>query len=374
MPDGGDAPGPHYLKVISVAGGPAGTAFVGYEGKPAALGKPPCENDWDEGNPPDPSVYKSGDADRVEMQADGSFKVVHYDIFSGPGMVGGEPRGREKICTVLRIKYDPSHHSLWIGGNHGFVWGDPTFPGSAATHCFGDNYGAYPGNPRGNGCSGLLEHAHPAFACYSDDGAVGTCTYGYWAIDVDPSDNVWVGGWDRSLVWNMNGTISAFWNYEDHQFQIGFPTQIDIWPDQAPEYTYAGQRNDDGVLGVAAMPDGTAYFASYANGIVHMNLGGGWSEISGEIDPHLSAAMRDPVDSSTVWFGGWGGVSILRGGGWTNLSLSYFGTDLLGGKIEDIQGQVVGGHREVAVGFQHRESGEGPDAVGVYSGDSLPAP
>src|SRR5438105_12237360 len=89
MPDGSDPFGPKFLKVISVAGGPANTVFVGYEGMPG------CEGNWD-GKNPDPSNYKSGDADRVTVDAAGKLSVVHYDIFSGPGVIGGEPRGREK--------------------------------------------------------------------------------------------------------------------------------------------------------------------------------------------------------------------------------------------------------------------------------------
>src|SRR5713226_3382063 len=51
--------------VISVAGGPSGTVFVGYQGKSG------CESAWNgnQWDPPakwgDPAVYKSGDADRV---------------------------------------------------------------------------------------------------------------------------------------------------------------------------------------------------------------------------------------------------------------------------------------------------------------------
>src|SRR5207253_1384261 len=83
--------------VISVAGGPAGTVFVGYQGKDH------CEDAWvgDEGTDAskwgDPSVYKSGDADRVTLSGNG-ISVVHYDIFSGPGMVEKEIKGREKLC------------------------------------------------------------------------------------------------------------------------------------------------------------------------------------------------------------------------------------------------------------------------------------
>ena len=46
MKDGSAPQGAAYLKVISVAGGPAGTVFVGYEGKPGT-GSQYCESNWD---------------------------------------------------------------------------------------------------------------------------------------------------------------------------------------------------------------------------------------------------------------------------------------------------------------------------------------
>ena len=58
--DGSTAPGVKYLKVISVAGGPAGTVFVGYEGKPAA-GMPTCEDQWDQ-------AYDAGRPGRQRLQ------------------------------------------------------------------------------------------------------------------------------------------------------------------------------------------------------------------------------------------------------------------------------------------------------------------
>ncbi len=50
MPDGSTPPGPKYLKVISVAGGPANTVFVGYEGMPGD-GDDHCETNWDGAQP-----------------------------------------------------------------------------------------------------------------------------------------------------------------------------------------------------------------------------------------------------------------------------------------------------------------------------------
>src|SRR5262249_6026269 len=57
LPDGGTPPGEKYLKVLSVAGGPAGTVFAGYAGKPPAAGEVDCDGNWDGPNP-DPNIYK----------------------------------------------------------------------------------------------------------------------------------------------------------------------------------------------------------------------------------------------------------------------------------------------------------------------------
>ena len=40
--------------------------FVGYQGMPPDAGELDCESNWDGPNP-DPSIYKSGDADRVTL-------------------------------------------------------------------------------------------------------------------------------------------------------------------------------------------------------------------------------------------------------------------------------------------------------------------
>src|SRR5262252_7640888 len=115
MPDGSDPPGEKHLNVLSVAGGPAGSVFVGYEGKPPAAGQNDCELNWYYPQGRDPSIYKSGDADRVTLQSSDRISVVHYDISTGPGLIADEPEGREKLCTILRIAYHPATNSVWFG-------------------------------------------------------------------------------------------------------------------------------------------------------------------------------------------------------------------------------------------------------------------
>lgn len=381
LADGGTTPGPFYLKVLSVAGGKAGTVFVGYDGMPAPKGDLDCEGEWDREDSAgnrigDPAVYKSGDADRVELQADGTLKVVHYDIFSGPNMVSSELAGRERLCHIYRIKYDKAHDNVWFGANHGFAWGNPEYPGVTAMpsnlDCLGANYGNYQ-----NGCSGVYEHAHPSFGCWPDGNTSekeATCTDLYLGIDWDSSGRLWVGGLQRSMTWPIGNHGADFWNYEDTQFRTGFPYAIDIWADAAPQDTVPSQWVNDYITGVAATSSG-AYFASGANGIAYIDLNGNISFIGGELDKHLQSAASDP-GTGGIWFGGYGGISLLEDGHFRNYSTSYFNGDLLGGPVVDIQGQTTATGRKMIVSFRHGDSpwpdGPGPDAVGVFSGSDLP--
>src|SRR5205807_6165139 len=214
----------------------------------------------------DPPVYKSGDADRVTVDSASKLNVVHYDIFSGPNIVSAEMDGREKLCTIYRIVYNPSTKDLWFGGNHGFAWGDPN----------------YAGNPTCDGqlaCSGLVEHSHPAFnGCTGDNPtacpAWGFITEDYRGISVDPlSGDVWFGGASRSTRFFWGGTSGSssgrFYNAQART-EGGAPpltraatvgNRIDVWPDLVPESQtsapFPGERIDDLVFGMAAMPNGS---------------------------------------------------------------------------------------------------------------------
>ena len=78
----------------------------------------------------------------------GGIRVVHYDIFSGPGLVANELAGREKLCSIYRVLWQRGTNYVWFGGNHGFAFGRAD----------------YEGDPGCNGqlwCSGNLEHVHP---------------------------------------------------------------------------------------------------------------------------------------------------------------------------------------------------------------------
>ena len=364
MPDGTDAPGPHYLNVLSVSGGPAGTVFVGYQGRSTAGNLYECEDNWDRGSP-DPSIYKSGDADRVTLTGT-ALSVVHYDIFSGPGQVAAEPRGRERLCNIWRVRYDGRTQSVWFGGNHGFAWGDPTFPGITATGCTGANYGKYT-------CSGVFEHAHPAFPGYTCDTlsqcpTEATLTDGYYGIASVGDGDMWIGGVNRSLHFNFGSRGINFFTYEVQQFNIA--GQLDLWPDAAKQDTTPSQRKDDLVSGIAVTGDGTAWVSSFVWGVAHLAADGSVGQYltasDGLVTTQSYSIAADPSDGS-IWVGaGAGGLTRIQGSHLTPWSLAVLGTSVTAGPVSDIQMDTSVTPRRMVVGFKGIPGT--PGAVGIYVG------
>ena len=362
MPDGSAPPGPKYLKVISVSGGPAGTVFVGYEGMPGK-GADHCESNWD-GDRPDPARYKSGDADKVTLQRDGSLNVVHYDIFSGPGVVRDEMHGREKLCTIHRIRYDKSTKSVWFGGNHGFARGDAEFKGA----------------PMCNGqlnCSGVLEHVHPHINVYNASGGVILLTDAYYGVGLAENGDVWFGGSDRSTRFLYGTHGGNFWRAQTGT-ENNSANKLDLWPDAKPDYSRPNERVPDHVSGVAVARDGTAWVSSFSNGLAHLDASGNVTrrrdKSDGLVDKYLSAIAMDPADGS-IWTGGsWGGgISRVKSGNVTNYSLSVFDRKYVMSRISDIQVDRSGETRRMLVGFLGHDDTVNKrwvtGGIGIYSGD-----
>jgi hypothetical protein len=393
MPDGSDPVGPKYLKAIAVTGGDGSSVYVGYQGlgiDKTSAGQ--CESAWDNTTKAQQLarayIYKSGDADRVTLTASG-LKVVHYDIFSGPGVVAGEPGGREKLCTIYRIVYDKAHGDLWFGGNHGFAWGEP-------------NYG---GNPKCDGqlnCSGVVEHAHPAFNGADANG--GCCDYitqDYRGVALDPSSgDVWFGGENRTTKFHWGATAgskqSRFFAAESWTEDNGgvWPppscpappcfgaNRIDIWPDAAGEVAFVGgswvphyptpaeRQPEDLVFGIAALGDGGAYVGSGYLGLKRLDSFGNVvsDETSRLFDKAVGAVARDPIDGK-VWVGNryGGGLHRLSGSSTDHFANDTFGAVLANMGIEDVQFAVSGGARKVLVGFRSNSKIAG--FVAVYSGN-----
>jgi hypothetical protein len=397
LPDGSDPIGTKYLKVIAVTGGPANTVFVGYEGLPG------CEDAWDTfANRPGPNgpglayVYKSGDADRVTVDASGKLKVVHYDIFSGPGIVPAEMDGREKLCTIYRIAYNANTNDLWFGGNHGFAWGDAK----------------YAGNPTCNGepaCSGVVEHGHPAFnGCIGGSPtacpAWGWITEDYRGISIDPSGDVWFGGAARStrFYWSRFGgsPFDRFWSTDElTELPNAVNNRIDVWPDLAAESQtgapWPGQRIDDLVFGMAAMPNGSGVWVGSAYlGLRFLGpdgslvddysnrLASSYTYTQTFTDPYSGAvqsatypaayvgALALDSNDGSLWVGnryagGLDRFTFSPKAAQQRYALNVFGV-LSNDSIEDIQMMGSGPSRKVLVAF--RQNGNTAGFVAIYSG------
>jgi hypothetical protein len=385
MPDGSTPPGPKYLKVISVAGGPANTVFVGYEGMPGE-GDDRCESNWD-GDNPDPARYKSGDADKVMLMPDGTIDTVHYDIFSGPNIVRDELRGREKLCTIRRIAYDARTHSVWFGGNHGFAWGDanidprPTCNGQL--HC------------------GVLEHVHPAFNGYiysnraederrsPDDPSQWRVQYAlitdaYYGVAVDPSGDVWFGGSDRSTRFRYvtSGSFERPNYFHAQSMTEGrsyVTNRLDIWPDAVtePRISRPEERTPDAVSGIAVAADGSVWVGSFSLGLAQLTPEGTVvrrlrTELVDKLG-RVSSVAADPIDGS-IWAGAnWGmGISRVRGNTVAHYSGSVFGVELANSGISDIQIDKSGSRRRVLVGFRGYKRSDKrwvAGTIGIYVGN-----
>ena len=356
MPDGSSPVGTPYLKVISVAGGPANTVFVGYEGKPGT-GAAHCESNWD-GKSPEPSRYKSGDADKVTLGADGTLQVVHYDIFSGPGVVRDEPRGREKVCSILRIAYDKVTESVWFGGNHGFARGDAR----------------YTGNNTCNGqlsCSGVMEHVHPALNAYGDSGNAVLLTDAYYGVAVHSSGDVFFGGANRSTRFRYGSNNNNYWKAQTlTEDSPNYWNRFDVWPDKVgePAMSRPADRLDDHVSGMAVQGD-TVWVSSFTRGLAKMNAEGGDVQTIPVGQQQLSTVAADPLNGS-VWVGArWLGIVYLvkDNAVSTTYSCGEFGRQLCSSRISEIQVDAQAGRHRVLVGFMGSDESRVPGALGIFN-------
>jgi len=367
MPDGSAPPGTKYLNVLSVAGGPPGVAFVGYRGKKPASGMPPCEDEWDSayhaGRTPDASIYKSGDADRVTLTGSG-IQVAHYDLSTGPHRVLDEPRGREKLCDILRIAYDSRTQSVWFGANHGFARGQADFTG----------YSCAPGT-WDHGCAGVMEHVHPALNGWNAAGTeIEFLTDAYYGISVAANGDVWFGGANRSTRFRYGTNGDDYWKAQSQTEDGGYVSnRIDIWPDAVgePNIPTQAQRVDDHVSGMAVMGDQSVWVGSFTRGLALLDASGHRLRVlTTELvdgEGRVSAVAADPRDGS-VWAGAsWGeGLSRVRGG-----QVILYGESVLPEavhwlEVTDIQVDRSGGTRRMLIAFDGTPKRHG--VIGVYTG------
>jgi len=343
-----DGQGLHGQAVISVSGGPANTVYVGYQGLPGCEGafehycfKPDGSFEFDTLHE---YIWKSGDADRVVLGGAGAtVSVTHYDVSSPAGSVAAEPQGRERLCTILRIAYDPGSQSVWFGGNHGIAWGNP-----ANTQ--------------------VIEHSHPAINGRKPNASGGfsyvLLTDAYYGLSPLPNGDVWVGGANRSGKFRYGALGNNFWG-ADVDIQHN---KIDVWPDAVPDEPTPSQRLDDNVTDMAALPDGSVWISSIQYGLARWTSSGKSYYHVTSVDPksRITSLERDVVDGS-LWMGFVsGGVIRLKNG-----QLTYFGAAVLGssitGRAVDIQTDTSASQRRILVAFSG-ENGAGA-GVWIYSGD-----
>jgi hypothetical protein len=377
---------------ISISGGPGSSAFVGYGGKGG------CEDEWDRfgdnHGKADPSIYKSGDADRLVLNGRG-INVAHYDIFSGPGVVGNELAGREKLCSVYRVVWQRGTNYVWFGANHGFALGRADYAGDPGCN----------GNP---GCSGNLEHWHPAVN--DKHGWFVTDLYYGVAIDTWPHVDsagttffdVWFGGLARTTRFRFGeklgniyaaGDATELYVSKEHNpaniaddpaAQAAFWNRMDIWPDKITERWDAAHgvwlssepdfRNPDdwvfdNVTGIAVMTNGDAWIGSSTNGLRLVDHDGHYKSDATSVLPTkaIGALAKDPLDDS-VWVGyrdtsdaGYGVTRIKQDG--TVLHYRGLGAQTYS-PVWDIQVQpgTATSKRRILVAFRR-------GAVGIYEGD-----
>ncbi|AGC48652.1 hypothetical protein MYSTI_07380 [Myxococcus stipitatus DSM 14675] len=390
-------PEQRYLKVTAVTGGPSGVVFVGYAGKPGCEGefyKPP-------GAPKDPSIFKSGDADRVELKADGTLAVVHYDIHSPAHSVPGYGH-REKLCTVNRIVWDKATDGLWFAANHGLAWGEASYQGgeecshpqvrvsNAWSHVTRDAQGNEVNNEPRQRCKfGVMEHVHPAIQMQgteAEDDDNSRLAGAVWGVAVRPDGDVWMGTAIRSSVFhimtNAVGHVGtgAPWNFEMARKQTEEKkhkaNRIDIWPDAVAEPIppTREQRKDDVVSDLALMPDGTVWVSSFAWGLAKLSDTGQVLDhaLTGDAERFVSSLERDSRDGS-VWIGHQWGRGLMRlhtDGAFVTHNKVLKG--LASQPIWDIQVVGSGDSRVVLVGFGASRDGSNnitrPGAIGIYTG------
>jgi hypothetical protein len=357
LADGSPADKSPYLNAISIAGWASGTAYVGYRGRydsSDGVGQVGCEDEWDtdynRGVTPDPSIYKSGDADKVTLSGSG-INVAHYDISSGANVVAAEPRGREKLCTIYRVVYEHGTNNVWFGGNHGFAWGRAD----------------YAGNPSCGGqlsCTGSFEHVHPAVS-----GSRGEILTGdYYGVALDPlaPHDVWFGGLIRSTHFKYGTNGGSFWQAQSATEDVS-ANKLDIWPDRVPDNLAPADRVDDNVSGIAALPNGQVWIGSHSNGLRVVDRAGKLvRDVTAEhvlLDTHIGAVARDPSDES-VWvayYYDFGLSRFMADGSVRHYSYQVLGDALSNSGINGLQIGMNNGSREVLVAFQ-------AGAVGVYTG------
>ena len=271
--------------ITAIAGGGAGEVFVGYQGAEITDVQS------------DPARFR-GKFDRALLNADGTLEVIHYDIhnndavgFDDSGEVIRLPDGSvdpahtdwsfHEDRTVLRFLYD--HHffpgTLYVGFNHGVARVDAGRPDPIHGFDYAD-------------------HVHPDV--YDANGTQRMGDFRALALDPFPR-RTRSGGEQVGMLW-MGGRWTAgarlwtegLWewtSYAENPFWIAFASPP-VFPVADGESVY--------IMGIAALSDGSVFFASGAGNWGFAPLGiarwkdGEFTWFSPEDD--LGLPSRDIVD------------------------------------------------------------------------------
>ena len=217
-------------QILSVGGGIANTAWVGYHG----------EGDGDATDPP--SWWYTGGTDKVVLSG-ANITVTHYALVSPPGTYPQYPDGRFKLRRTLRVyptKTGRFAGDAWFGCNHGGA--QVAADGEVLEHhhpllCVWD--------PSINACATTHEGDVPAIGFYANGNVLFGGTYGLGSLKYSDEP----GG--------------DFWGDEPiHNFQI-FANPID-------SNGYGSQDVD----GVGAASDGSVWAVSEHTGLAHLHIDG----------------------------------------------------------------------------------------------------
>lgn len=208
--------------VLSISGGIADTAWVGYRGNGDDLEDPP-------------EMKRSGGASKLVLDG-ADIDVKHFVLESPPGRYSQYPNGRNKLRTCLRV------YGVKTGPHAGDAW-------------FGCNHGTALINRR----DVVDEHHHPRLCLW--DPARQRCEekFGYIpAIGFTPDGDVWMGGSYGVMLldYDQGSAPPKFWGPEPVRH-----TQLWDVPLGGNEY------GSEDVSGLAVAADGTLWAASEHSGL-----------------------------------------------------------------------------------------------------------
>ncbi len=317
----------HLCTVQAVAGARSGRAIVGYHGYGDAVQH---YTEW---------ATKAGGADVVEFDPVQKTlrRARHVWIVSPPHTIctsQGEARwqpgidppctandgwwnyGRRLLRNVLRIavNHDASsakYGDVWFCGEHG------TFAAlfnEENGQRYLDRTAGFPDYADANGLANaksVWEHEHPTLHDKGNDFINEKC----WGISIDPLDRVWASNQYRTAfidyppssltrddTWGMAPGFSNIAGCTSPTFSDCAYVGYDIWPDPPNAATSSGQYywpnpNFDGVVAMAACPDGRTWAGSFVHGLAEVGKSNDFSST----DPRLSAPIQSLACDVDNW-------------------------------------------------------------------------